>query len=524
MIALPRNNMVYRLLTLLALLTNGSSDAFSNNLAANTNTNPPKPSSSTNLEVDPESPALPPYVPVAIIGGGLGGLAVCAALQRRGIKAHVFESSPELLRDSTGTGIMISTNGLTALECIDERLPGLMRDSGCRIVRQHISISDSSGDLTRDKILFQMTSEQINIGWSRAQEVLASVVDDSMNTVHCGARFQSYRESTDDNNDDGHGTVEIQFEDGRTVQTSLLIGADGAGSKLRRILAHENANTAHTQKTAAKSYETRYNGQLLWNALIPTAAISPQFVHRPGEVEYITCGNDGQVVLAFDAGQDQTSWYLTLMENNKDSFLEETRAALEGSADGSTSFGGFGRRGVKKQLEQSFREWPLALACLEATPESQIFERRLSDKPPLMEWTPNRPASKGRKWGKQDDTPISRVVLMGDAAHPMIPSQGQGTMMTWEDAADLATLVSPHLTETTNDHTPDSAQALALSEALHAFVAARAERCARVQKYSAQSYMGRRSSRFFPKQLFRMKNSMAQMKFVKNGYEPVTVP
>eukprot|EP00592_Proboscia_alata_P010369 CAMPEP_0194357740 /NCGR_PEP_ID=MMETSP0174-20130528/5188_1 /TAXON_ID=216777 /ORGANISM="Proboscia alata, Strain PI-D3" /LENGTH=62 /DNA_ID=CAMNT_0039127887 /DNA_START=51 /DNA_END=235 /DNA_ORIENTATION=+ len=62
--------MVYRLLTLLALLTNGSSDAFSNNLAANTNTNPPKPSSSTNLEVDPESPALPPYVPVAIIGGG----------------------------------------------------------------------------------------------------------------------------------------------------------------------------------------------------------------------------------------------------------------------------------------------------------------------------------------------------------------------------------------------------------------------------------------------------------------------
>ena len=349
-------------------------------------------------------------------------------------------------------------------------------------------------------------------------QVLASVVDDLIHTVHCGARFQSYRESADKVD-----TVEIQFEDGQTVQTSLLIGADGAGSKLRRILAHGNAR--HTDKTAAQSYETRYNGQLLWNALIPTADIPSQFVHRPGEVEYITCGNDGQVVLAFDAGQDQTSWYLTLMERDTDSFLEETRAALEGTGETPTSFGGFGRTGVKKQLEESFREWPLALACLEATPESQIFERRLSDKPPLMEWTShtNTNTNQAKRWNKQNDKhkPMySRVVLMGDAAHPMIPSQGQGTMMTWEDAADLATLVSPHLTGSgSGSHT---LHAKALSEALHAFVAARAERCARVQRYSAQSYMGRRPSRFFPKQLLRMKNGMAQMNFIKNGYEPAT--
>ena len=125
----------------------------------------------------------------------------------------------------------------------------------------------------------------------------------------------------------------------------------------------------------------------------------------------------------------------------------------------------------------------------------QIFERRLSDKSPLVEWTPNANTSKGLKRGETGDKttqqPIgSRVVLIADVAHPMIPSQGRGTMMTWKDDADLAMLVSLHLTEATHGHTPDAG---ALSEALHAFVAACAERCARVQKCSVQSYMERRS-------------------------------
>ena len=74
--------------------------------------------------------AVPTRVDVAIAGGGLGGLAACAAMRARGIDAHCFEAAGELLRGSTGTGIMISANGMSALGAVDKRLPAAMRAPG----------------------------------------------------------------------------------------------------------------------------------------------------------------------------------------------------------------------------------------------------------------------------------------------------------------------------------------------------------------------------------------------------------
>lgn len=47
---------------------------------------------------------------IAIVGGGLGGLALALALQERGIGAHVFDKAPKV-RKHSGTSISISLNG-----------------------------------------------------------------------------------------------------------------------------------------------------------------------------------------------------------------------------------------------------------------------------------------------------------------------------------------------------------------------------------------------------------------------------
>merc|ERR1712238_128895 len=102
----------------------------------------------------------------------------------------------------------------------------------------------------------------------------------------------------------------------------------GINSNVRKFMAHHDTTTTNhssnskkkkrQQKKAAATYQPHFSGQLLWNAIIPTRdIIDPAVVvHQPGQVEFINCGSDGQVVLAFDAGEEHTSWYLTLMEHD----------------------------------------------------------------------------------------------------------------------------------------------------------------------------------------------------------------
>src|SRR5271168_2773052 len=53
---------------------------------------------------------------VAIVGGGIGGLAAALALIRRGIDADVYEQAPELRE--LGAGVQISANGTRVLNAL----------------------------------------------------------------------------------------------------------------------------------------------------------------------------------------------------------------------------------------------------------------------------------------------------------------------------------------------------------------------------------------------------------------------
>src|SRR5713101_2612142 len=53
---------------------------------------------------------------IAVIGGGIGGLAAALALLRRGIDVEVYEQSREL--KEVGAGIQISANGTRVLDTL----------------------------------------------------------------------------------------------------------------------------------------------------------------------------------------------------------------------------------------------------------------------------------------------------------------------------------------------------------------------------------------------------------------------
>src|ERR1700749_4749267 len=53
---------------------------------------------------------------VAIVGGGIGGLAAALAMARRGIAVDVYEQAPELRE--LGAGVQISANGTRVLHAL----------------------------------------------------------------------------------------------------------------------------------------------------------------------------------------------------------------------------------------------------------------------------------------------------------------------------------------------------------------------------------------------------------------------
>ncbi|MYU24150.1 FAD-dependent monooxygenase [Streptomyces sp. SID8352] len=176
------------------------------------------------------------------------------------------------------------------------------------------------------------------------------------------------------------GEVTVRFTDGREARGDVLIGADGFQSAIRRQLVGPE--------------ESRDSGYIVWLALTP-------FRHErftPGSVTHYW--GSGQRFGLVDMGGGLLYWWGT----------KNMPAAR--SHDW---------RGGKAEVARAFSGWAEEVErAIAVTPEEDILS------------VPSRDRAFLRRWGS------GPVTLLGDAAHPMLTSLGQGSGMAIEDAAVLA--------------------------------------------------------------------------------------
>lgn len=167
------------------------------------------------------------HYPIAIIGAGLGGLTLARVLHLRGIDSAVFdlESGPTA-RTQGGMLDIHEDSGQIALRAagLYEEFRALVHQGGeeTRVLDRNAVVHLSEQD-TGD-------GDRPEIDRGQLRDLLLSSIPKE--TIHWGAKVRSAHPLPD-------GRHEVHLADGTHFTTDLLVGADGAWSKIRPLVSND---------------------------------------------------------------------------------------------------------------------------------------------------------------------------------------------------------------------------------------------------------------------------------------------
>jgi 2-polyprenyl-6-methoxyphenol hydroxylase-like FAD-dependent oxidoreductase len=320
---------------------------------------------------------------ITIIGAGLGGLTLARVLHLHGISSIVFEAEPSA--ESRAQGGMLDIhdyNGQLALQ-----------DAGLLAKFQELILEGRQAMriLGRDGSLLFENADDGSGGRPEVQRgELRQMLLDSLpaGTVRWDHKVTSVRSH-------GDGRHEVSFANGGTVTTHLLVGADGAWSKVRPLLS------AVTPQYTGMSYVETY----LFDAGVrhPASAVAVGTGQMGAPVQ-------GKAIMAHRERHDTLHTYAMLAR------------PLEWFADIDFT----DKAKASSRIAEEFDGWAPELTAL-------ITD---SDTIPLLR--PLHALPNEHRWQR-----VPGVSLIGDAAHLSIPN-GEGANLALYDGAELAKAIASH--------------------------------------------------------------------------------
>jgi salicylate hydroxylase/6-hydroxynicotinate 3-monooxygenase len=180
----------------------------------------------------------------AVIGAGMGGLAVAATLRKIGIDVQVYEQATRFGR--IGAGIQMMPNSMKVLRGIgvEDRLRGI-----AFAPYSHLNRDGYSGEVLRELPMPDALYGAPYLCMHRADlhDALASVLPPEI--IHLSKKLTGLEQNG--------GPVTLKFADGTTATADAVIGADGVHSLVRDIIVGPDA-PVHKGRIAYRAvYESR---------------------------------------------------------------------------------------------------------------------------------------------------------------------------------------------------------------------------------------------------------------------------
>ncbi|WP_328584380.1 FAD-dependent oxidoreductase [Streptomyces sp. NBC_00370] len=321
--------------------------------------------------------------PVTVVGAGLGGLSLARVLHVHGIEAAVYDLDPSpTARDQGGMLDLHEDSAQVAL-----RAAGLYDEFRAAVHPggEAMRIVDKNGTVRLQDDTEDGGRPEVN------RNDLRRILLDSLpeGTIRWGAKVTGARPL-------GGGRHEVTLADGATFTTDLLVGADGAWSRIRPLVS---------------AAVPGYSGVSFVEADLHDAATR----HRASAE---LAGSGMMFALADEKG------FLTHVENDGSLHAYIAVKAPIGLLD-SIDFTDAGT--AKKTLLQHFDGWDERLRALIGDADGALVPRPVHALPV------------GHRWER---TP--GVTLLGDAAHLMSPFAGEGANLAMLDGAELAAAIVGH--------------------------------------------------------------------------------
>jgi salicylate hydroxylase len=202
---------------------------------------------------------------IAIVGGGLAGLAAAHALKTLGVKAEVFETAPAL--GEIGAAVNVSPQAVKALQAIGvgDKLAAIGTASP-GIQTRNMQTGEFLEFNDRHKIAARLGAPYYTFHRADLLDAIASGLDHS--AVHLGHQLTGIEERGD--------RIALAFANDADVEAEFVIGSDGVRSVIRRALYGDD--------------NPSYTGQMVWRALLNGSDVPEEVLEPTGHIQWVGPG------------------------------------------------------------------------------------------------------------------------------------------------------------------------------------------------------------------------------------------